>query len=170
MRLSPHHTTHTHTLSHSSHTPPHTHITPGFHTGALYPELRSAVRPLVALLRHDPDDKIRANAAGALGNLVRNSGELVPELLQECALQALVGVVAAGVHELQAAGGREPPPSSPLKTALFSLGNMCTYRQCVAELVRLGVLQAIEPLAGSADQNLVRFAVRLQKKINAHSA
>ncbi len=41
----------------------------GFHSAALYEVLRPAVRALVALLA-DPEDKTRANAAGALGNLV----------------------------------------------------------------------------------------------------
>lgn len=45
----------------------------GFHSAALYESLRPAVRALVALLA-DPEDKTRANAAGALGNLVSGAG------------------------------------------------------------------------------------------------
>jgi len=59
----------------------------GFHSAALYGALRGAVGPLVALLR-DGEDKTRANAAGALGNLVRNSPMLCRQLVQAGALEA----------------------------------------------------------------------------------
>ena len=52
----------------------------GFHSDALYPELRVAVPPLVRLLG-DEEDKTRANAAAALGNLVRNSAALCGDCL-----------------------------------------------------------------------------------------
>ena len=58
----------------------------GFHSAALYEDLRATIGPLVALLRDD-EDKTRANAAGALGNLVRNSGLLCQSLIQAGALQ-----------------------------------------------------------------------------------
>ena len=53
----------------------------GFHSDALYPELRVAVPPLVRLLG-DEEDKTRANAAAALGNLVRNSAALCGDLVR----------------------------------------------------------------------------------------
>lgn len=46
-----------------------------FHSRELYPVLQSCLRSLVTTLS-DGDEKTRANAAGAIGNLVRNSGEL----------------------------------------------------------------------------------------------
>lgn len=58
----------------------------GFHNASLYPALRPAVPPLVALLR-DEEDRTRANAAGALGNLVRNSGMLCHDIMAAGALQ-----------------------------------------------------------------------------------
>lgn len=61
----------------------------GFHSDALYPPLRAAIPPLVALLA-DEEDKTRANAAAALGNLVRNSAVLCGELVNARALE--VGV------------------------------------------------------------------------------
>lgn len=59
----------------------------GFHNSSLYEALRASIHPLVALL-HDEEDKTRANAAGALGNLVRNSGLLCGHLIDAHALQA----------------------------------------------------------------------------------
>ena len=47
----------------------------------MYPELRVAVPPLVRLLG-DEEDKTRANAAAALGNLVRNSAALCGDLVR----------------------------------------------------------------------------------------
>ena len=58
----------------------------GFHNSSLYEALRVSIGPLVALLR-DEEDKTRANAAGALGNLVRNSGLLCQPLIEAHALQ-----------------------------------------------------------------------------------
>lgn len=47
----------------------------GFHNDVLYGDLRPCVPLLVELLR-DSEEKTRANAAGALGNFVRNSNVL----------------------------------------------------------------------------------------------
>ena len=59
----------------------------GYHSAALYHALRGAVQPLTELLTDD-EYKTRANAAGALGNLVRNSGMLCTPIVQARALQA----------------------------------------------------------------------------------
>ncbi len=58
----------------------------GFHSAALYHALRGAVKPLTELLTDD-EYKTRANAAGALGNLVRNSSMLCEPIVQAGALQ-----------------------------------------------------------------------------------
>ena len=54
----------------------------GFHNASLYEALRPSIGPLVGLLRGEEEDKTRANAAGALGNLVRNSSQLCGELIR----------------------------------------------------------------------------------------
>jgi hypothetical protein len=57
-----------------------------------------AVAPLAELLSDD-EEKTRANAAGALGNLVRNSGQLCGEVsgVPSCfAVRALRGRVDTG--------------------------------------------------------------------------
>lgn len=71
-----------------SHTDQGVHVGAGFHNSSLYEALRASIGPLVALLR-DEEDKTRANAAGALGNLVRNSGLLCRPLIEARALQVL---------------------------------------------------------------------------------
>lgn len=50
--------------------------------------------PLVSLL-HDDEDRTRANAAGALGNLVRNSGMLCRDIMQAGALEVRAMVARA---------------------------------------------------------------------------
>ena len=92
----------------------------GFHDASLYPALRPAVPPLVGLLR-DEEDRTRANAAGALGNLVRNSSALCRDVLAAGALQALLEVVrrpAGGAG----AGAGGPDGNTAVQIALFSLG------------------------------------------------
>lgn len=64
--------------------------------------------PLVSLL-HDDEDRTRANAAGALGNLVRNSGMLCRDIMQAGALEVrvcgLLSLWCAGLHALPNATG-----------------------------------------------------------------
>ena len=53
-----------------------------FYTAALYELLREAIPALVALVEdRSSDQKTRSNAAGALGNMVRNSGLLCSQLV-----------------------------------------------------------------------------------------
>ena len=64
----------------------------GFHNDLIYENLRPCVPLLVQLLR-DPEEKTRANAAGALGNFVRNSPTLCDDLIKHGALTELLEVV-----------------------------------------------------------------------------
>jgi fused len=58
----------------------------GFHNDLLYEHLRPCVILLVDLLK-DQEEKTRANAAGALGNFVRNSATLCKDLIKHGALK-----------------------------------------------------------------------------------
>ena len=64
----------------------------GFHNDRLYDKLRGVCPGLVELLK-DNEEKIRANAAGALGNFVRNSSVLAKDLIKNGALLALLDLV-----------------------------------------------------------------------------
>ena len=97
-----------------------------FYSDFLYAKLAFSVPMLVALLGDD-GAKTRANAAGALGNLVRNSGTLCKHLLTHRAPHSLLTLATRG----HAAGAREG------QIALFSLGNMCVYGACRTELATL---------------------------------
>jgi len=92
-----------------------------FHSAALYPELEAGIAPLVALLRQGGrkekkrkagktaitvnDGKAAANAAGALGNLARNSPLLARALADAGAPQALIEVAEEEAREGGEGGG-----------------------------------------------------------------
>lgn len=61
----------------------------GFHNDKLYEDLKPSISPLIELLS-DQEEKTRANAAGALGNLVRNSGALCNDIIRQGALTKLL--------------------------------------------------------------------------------
>ena len=65
----------------------------GFHSDKLYHHLRPCV-PLLINLLSDREEKTKANAAGALGNFVRNSNTLIPDLIQYGALYKLVEIIS----------------------------------------------------------------------------
>eukprot|EP01025_Chloroclados_australasicus_P020469 TRINITY_DN21572_c0_g1_i1.p3 TRINITY_DN21572_c0_g1~~TRINITY_DN21572_c0_g1_i1.p3 ORF type:complete len:240 (-),score=38.15 TRINITY_DN21572_c0_g1_i1:463-1140(-) len=132
----------------------------GFHSASLYPQLRNAIEPLVGLLG-DEESKTRTNAAGALGNLVRNSDLLCQDLVQGGALQALLQVVdqAENVHPQSEVGG------SPVRIALFSLGNMCSHVTCRQVLEQLGIREVIGKLRESQDEVVRKYVDRIYTKL-----
>ena len=176
----------------------------GFHSAVLYPELGIAIKPLVALLR-DADDKTRANAAGALGNLVRNSSVLVQSLIECGAVETLIVLVQAAVEAAASAPAAElasrsmvsstssstssssttttAQPSSaaaqsPMKIALFSLGNMCAHSRCRDVLRAGGILDVTAAILSSPaacggnagvgfDATVKKYAARIESKMAA---
>jgi len=139
-----------------------------FHSDVLYPELTLAVPQLVRLLE-DPDEKTRANAAGAIGNLVRNSSELCVVMLNEGAVQ--------GLHNL--VENRRPKDNdvalldrflddSSVKIALFSLGNLAVHGECRSQLRMLikatDLCRTLLSLC-QRDDMIYKYAQRLVQKL-----
>ena len=58
-----------------------------YHNDLLYEELRSSIHQLTNLLLSPEEDKTKANAAGALSNLVRNSNKLCEDIVSIGAIQ-----------------------------------------------------------------------------------
>ena len=54
---------------------------------------------------------------------------------------------------------------SPLKIALFSLGNLCTHRECRELLLAQGFELKVEALAGSPDAAIRKYVARVLSKI-----
>ena len=141
----------------------------GFHGDALYGQLRAAIAPLTRLLA-DEEDKTRANAAAALGNLVRNSAALCGDLVRAGALEALVELATGAATDGSRAGagtGGGADAQSPVKIALFSLGNLCTHEECRERLLSLGFETRVDALADSGDPAVRRYVARIQGKIAA---
>lgn len=143
----------------------------------LYDVLRPSIPPLVALL-DDEEPKTRANAAGALGNFVRNSDGLCRDLIAGGAPEALLRMVAnrdgggtprstasSATATAAAAAAAGSDSGSPLKMALFSLGNMCAYPICRTRLLELGLIQMLAPLASLEDPTVKKFVQRIQGKL-----
>eukprot|EP00899_Mesostigma_viride_P028194 jgi/Mesvir1/855/Mv17428-RA.1 len=147
----------------------------GFHNDTLYEALRPALPHLVRLMS-DQEEKTRANAAGALGNLVRNSSLLCSDLLAAGAIKALfhavaeparLGQAAAKASEGPAAGGASGGEGgqSPMKIALFSLGNMCAHKECREQLLALGFRDVIARLSTWNDDVVLKYVSRIQNKL-----
>ncbi|KAK2956030.1 putative serine/threonine protein kinase [Blattamonas nauphoetae] len=68
----------------------------GFHTDELYDQLNESITGLVRCLEDEDDPKTSANAAGALGNLVRHSDILVKEMITTGGVAKLVGIASLG--------------------------------------------------------------------------
>jgi len=105
----------------------------------------------------DEEEKTRANAAGALGNFVRNSSKLCSSLISNIALQTLLEVVE-----------RDPGPgNSPKQIALFSIGNLCVYEECKIEFEKLNIRNRITKIKGSCnDRQIGKYADRVITKLN----
>lgn len=130
----------------------------GFHNDVLYEHLKPCVPLLVDLLK-DPEEKTRANAAGALGNFVRNSNALCKDLIRHGALRQLLDVVA----------NDKGPSQSPRRIALFSIGNLCVYKECRTEFEKMGIRTIIDPFTQQAPNNdpqVIKYAARIIQKLN----
>uniref|UniRef100_M4BW38 non-specific serine/threonine protein kinase n=1 Tax=Hyaloperonospora arabidopsidis (strain Emoy2) TaxID=559515 RepID=M4BW38_HYAAE len=92
-----------------------------FHSDDLYHLLRSAIPALVQNL-HDGEDKTRADAGRALGNFARNSNKLCGDL---CTYQVPSELLKLAMVETSIPSRR---------SILFSLGNLCSYPECVKVL------------------------------------
>jgi serine/threonine protein kinase len=134
----------------------------GFHSNYLYSDLKPAVKILVGLL-HDDEDRTVANAAGALGNLVRNSGELVPEMLTCDAVGTLIGIVV----------NKDVKNITAFQIALFSLGNLAAHKECHATFEDLNAEEIMVSIQNNSKMSLsaVKYAGRVLTKLsNAKSS
>ncbi|KAM0954436.1 putative protein kinase ULK-Fused family [Dioscorea sansibarensis] len=101
-----------------------------YHNDILYEDLRRCIPQLTKLLLSVEEDKTKANAAGALSNLVRNSNSLCEDIISQGALQALLKLVSDhSVVALNPSRG-DAMNESPLKIVLFALRKMCDHTPC----------------------------------------
>lgn len=129
-----------------------------FHNDKLYPALRAAIPSVVGLLR-DKDEKTRTNACGALGNFARNSPLLLPDLLQQSSVEALFAVAVRDAS------------LNAQRVALFSLGNLCGYKECrelvlASDTLMTAVKKVGKSLEAATDKTYVKYAKRFLQRLN----
>lgn len=59
---------------------------------------------------------------------------------------------------------------SPVKIALFSLGNMCAHKECREALLALGVTDVIRRLSSNPDPTQQKYLQRIQQKLAGAAA
>ena len=125
----------------------------------MYAALEPGAPPLCACLANDSDEKARANAAGALGNLARNGGGLAAAL------------VAAGAPRALVAAAREDAAAGPRRIALFSLGTLAAWsavrRVLEVEPLRSALSTALAAADKSRDATQRKYSARVRSKLAA---
>ena len=165
----------------------------GFHSSLLYSQLTPCVAPLVACLE-DADPKTRTNAAGALGNLVRNGPQLCVELIRCDVPRALlclalqptlctdqqrslligdytrISRVCPSTSVLSTADARDMVMQASAqirvaRTALFSLGNLAAHASCHASMLQLMFPSVLDALVAHEDLILQQHTCRVLHKL-----
>jgi len=135
----------------------------GFHSSELYPNLKRSIGSLVRLLE-DADSKTQTNAAGALGNLARNGDTLCGALIEENAVGALAAIVTSCLSLLQR--GVSDEQLTPLRIALFSLGNMCIHSDLKVQLEMNATWRQSWPLLSTnQDQVVQKYVARITRHV-----
>ena len=128
-----------------------------FHSAELYGALAGSIAPLARASETEADEKTRANAVGAIGNLVRNGGALARDMVRARVPLLLLKMVLV---ETDVATQR---------IALFSLGTMAVYASC-----RDALLAATGPSAAevvkivrdtSRDDTVLKYLARFRQKL-----
>lgn len=136
-----------------------------YHNDVLYEELRRSIPLLANLLLSSEEDKTKANAAGALSNLVRNSNKLCEDIVSKGALQSLLKLVAECSVVAVNPGRKDSVNESPLKIALFSLAKMCAHPPCRDFLRSSELFPVIGRLRQSPESTIANYASVIINKV-----
>ncbi|VVB00675.1 unnamed protein product [Arabis nemorensis] len=137
-----------------------------YHNDTLYEELRRSITQLANVLTTAEEDKTKANAAGALSNLVRNSNKLCEDMVSKGALQTLLRLVADCSALALNPSKKDTASESPLKIALFSLAKMCSNHQICRQFVKSSELfPVIARLKQSPEANIAHYASVIVAKV-----
>lgn len=135
-----------------------------YHNDYLYEQLRRSIPHLKNLLLGEEEDKTKANAAGALSNLVRNSSRLCEDIISKGAMEALLRVISDYSATASTPGRKDASNESPLKIALFSLGNMCIHAPCRQFLRSQEFFHVLMHLRKSPDPTITKYISRITSK------
>ncbi|KAJ6697153.1 hypothetical protein OIU85_003508 [Salix viminalis] len=136
-----------------------------YHNEMLYDELRRSIPQLANLLLSAEEDKTKANAAGALSNLVRNSSNLCDDIVSKGAMQALLKLVADCSAVALNPMRKDAVNESPLKIALFSLAKMCAHLPCRQFLRSSELFPVIGRLRQSPEATIANYATVIIKRV-----
>ncbi|KAL5564765.1 hypothetical protein UlMin_027929 [Ulmus minor] len=137
-----------------------------YHNDTLYDELRRSIPQLVYLLLSAEEDKTKANAAGALSNLLRNSNKLCGDIVSKGAIQALLKLVVDCSTAALNPAKRDAVNDSPLKIAMFSLAKMCAHPPCRQVLHSSELFPVIGRLRQSVDPTIANYASVIITKVS----
>ncbi|XP_010671457.2 serine/threonine-protein kinase TIO isoform X1 [Beta vulgaris subsp. vulgaris] len=137
-----------------------------YHNDLLYEELRSSIHQLTNLLLSPEEDKTKANAAGALSNLVRNSNKLCDDIVSNGAIQALLKVVSECSTVALNPPRRDAVNESPLKIVLFALTKMSAHSPCRHCIRSSELFQVIAQLRQSPEGTISKYASLIYDKAN----
>ncbi|KAF3608280.1 hypothetical protein DY000_02048416 [Brassica cretica] len=141
-----------------------------YHSDKLYEELRPSITQLANVLTSAEGDKTKANAAGALSNLVRNSNKLCEDMVSKGALQTLLKFVADCSAFSLNAGKKETASVSPFEIALLSLAKMCSNHQICRQFVKSSeFLPVIARLKHSPETDIANYASVIVAKAGGDS-
>ncbi|TKY53544.1 Serine/threonine-protein kinase TIO [Spatholobus suberectus] len=136
-----------------------------YHNDLLYEELRRSIPQLANLLQMAEEDKTKANAAGALSNLVRNSDKLCEDIVSKGAVQSLLQLISDCAVSALNPSRNDSAIESPLKIALFSLAKMCAHPLC-REFIRSSPLfPVIGRLQQSPESSIAKYASVIISKV-----
>ncbi|CAM8993226.1 unnamed protein product [Rhodiola kirilowii] len=136
-----------------------------YHDDSLYDELRRSIPQLANLLLSPEEDKTKANAAGALSNLIRNSNKLCEEIVSKGALKALLKLVADSSVVALNPPKRDAASESPIKIALFSLAKMSTRLPCKHFIRSSELFPVIGQLRQSPEQMIANYASAIMRNV-----
>ncbi|KAL2921843.1 Serine/threonine-protein kinase TIO [Bienertia sinuspersici] len=137
-----------------------------YHNDLLYEELRSSIHRLTNLLLSSEEDKTKANAAGALSNLVRNSNRLCEDIVSSGAIQALLKVVSECATVALNPPRRDVVNESPLKIVLFALAKMCAHSPCRNCIRSSELFPVIAQLRQSPEVTIANYSSLIYDKAN----
>ncbi|KAJ0577415.1 putative protein kinase ULK-Fused family [Helianthus annuus] len=135
-----------------------------YHNDFFYEELRRCIPQLANLLLSEEEDKTKANASGALSNLVRNSNKLCQDMVSKGAMQALLKLVEDCSVVIPNPSRKDAISESPLKIALFALYKMCTHAPCRQFLRTSDRYPVLGKLRESGDDTISEYASAILKK------
>ncbi|KAK7393136.1 hypothetical protein VNO78_21601 [Psophocarpus tetragonolobus] len=136
-----------------------------YHNDLLYEELRRSIPQLANLLQMTEEDKTKANAAGALSNLVRNSDRLCEDIVSKGAVLSLLKLISdcavSALNPSRSDSGNE----SPLKIALFSLAKMCAHPLCRQFIRSSPLFSVIGRLQQSPESSIAKYSSVIISKV-----